>query len=182
MKGFTVFKDGIFFCCLNPQQVCIRHLLTPCLDASRLILPLSSPLSIFLFISAVAPTVKIIPPQGILREGDSLSLTCSVTGNPLWVHTNVFVSLSLSFRFVRGWFWWMWKLVWSSVSTCALKTNHLNWSCKSGFRLLTIQSDYDGSQSGWIITAGKNQHLDVTPFLFPARSNYLSLSPAASSH
>lgn len=30
-----------------------------------------------------APTVKIIPPQGILREGDSLSLTCSVTGNPL---------------------------------------------------------------------------------------------------
>uniref|UniRef100_A0A8C1ZX65 Cell adhesion molecule 4 n=1 Tax=Cyprinus carpio TaxID=7962 RepID=A0A8C1ZX65_CYPCA len=30
-----------------------------------------------------APTVKIIPPQGILREGDSLSLTCSVSGNPL---------------------------------------------------------------------------------------------------
>ncbi|XP_017557536.1 cell adhesion molecule 4 isoform X1 [Pygocentrus nattereri] len=30
-----------------------------------------------------APTVRIIPPQGILREGDSLSLTCSVTGNPL---------------------------------------------------------------------------------------------------
>ncbi|XP_073703415.1 cell adhesion molecule 4 isoform X2 [Garra rufa] len=30
-----------------------------------------------------APTVKIIPPQGILREGDSLSLTCAVTGNPL---------------------------------------------------------------------------------------------------
>ncbi|XP_056330897.1 cell adhesion molecule 4 isoform X2 [Danio aesculapii] len=30
-----------------------------------------------------APTVKIVPPQGILREGDSLSLTCSVTGNPL---------------------------------------------------------------------------------------------------
>ncbi|XP_016376138.1 cell adhesion molecule 4-like isoform X2 [Sinocyclocheilus rhinocerous] len=30
-----------------------------------------------------APTVKIIPPQGILREGDSLSLTCSITGNPL---------------------------------------------------------------------------------------------------
>ncbi|KAM4601505.1 cell adhesion molecule 4, partial [Polymixia lowei] len=31
----------------------------------------------------VAPTVRIIPPSGILREGDSLSLTCSVTGNPL---------------------------------------------------------------------------------------------------
>uniref|UniRef100_A0A3P8Z019 Ig-like domain-containing protein n=1 Tax=Esox lucius TaxID=8010 RepID=A0A3P8Z019_ESOLU len=30
-----------------------------------------------------APTVRIIPPPGILREGDSLSLTCSVTGNPL---------------------------------------------------------------------------------------------------
>ncbi|XP_064155710.1 cell adhesion molecule 4 isoform X2 [Anguilla rostrata] len=30
-----------------------------------------------------APTVKIIPPPGILREGDSLSLFCSVTGNPL---------------------------------------------------------------------------------------------------
>ncbi|TSL40949.1 Cell adhesion molecule 4 [Bagarius yarrelli] len=30
-----------------------------------------------------APTVRISPPQGILREGDSLSLTCSVTGNPL---------------------------------------------------------------------------------------------------
>ncbi|KAK7887284.1 hypothetical protein WMY93_026905 [Mugilogobius chulae] len=30
-----------------------------------------------------APTVRIIPPTGILREGDSLSLTCSVTGNPL---------------------------------------------------------------------------------------------------
>uniref|UniRef100_A0A8C6TGA2 Cell adhesion molecule 4 n=1 Tax=Neogobius melanostomus TaxID=47308 RepID=A0A8C6TGA2_9GOBI len=30
-----------------------------------------------------APTVKIVPPTGILREGDSLSLTCSVTGNPL---------------------------------------------------------------------------------------------------
>ncbi|XP_036449255.1 cell adhesion molecule 4 isoform X3 [Colossoma macropomum] len=30
-----------------------------------------------------APTVRIIPPQGILREGDSLSLTCSVNGNPL---------------------------------------------------------------------------------------------------
>uniref|UniRef100_A0A9J8DI69 Ig-like domain-containing protein n=1 Tax=Cyprinus carpio carpio TaxID=630221 RepID=A0A9J8DI69_CYPCA len=30
-----------------------------------------------------APTVKIIPPQGILQEGDYLSLTCSVTGNPL---------------------------------------------------------------------------------------------------
>uniref|UniRef100_A0A8B9KBZ1 Cell adhesion molecule 4 n=1 Tax=Astyanax mexicanus TaxID=7994 RepID=A0A8B9KBZ1_ASTMX len=30
-----------------------------------------------------APTVRIIPPQGILREGDSLSLTCSATGNPL---------------------------------------------------------------------------------------------------
>ncbi|XP_052000462.1 cell adhesion molecule 4-like isoform X3 [Xyrauchen texanus] len=30
-----------------------------------------------------APTVKIIPPQGILREGDSLSLICSVTGNPI---------------------------------------------------------------------------------------------------
>ncbi|XP_057195493.1 cell adhesion molecule 4 isoform X3 [Triplophysa rosa] len=40
-----------------------------------------------------APTVKIIPPQGILREGDSLSLTCSVTGNPLprdiqWTRVN----------------------------------------------------------------------------------------------
>uniref|UniRef100_A0A672FG78 Ig-like domain-containing protein n=1 Tax=Salarias fasciatus TaxID=181472 RepID=A0A672FG78_SALFA len=30
-----------------------------------------------------APTVRIVPPTGILREGDSLSLTCSVTGNPL---------------------------------------------------------------------------------------------------
>ncbi|XP_035019108.1 cell adhesion molecule 4 isoform X3 [Hippoglossus stenolepis] len=30
-----------------------------------------------------APTVRIIPPSGILREGDSLTLTCSVTGNPL---------------------------------------------------------------------------------------------------
>ncbi|XP_029695338.1 cell adhesion molecule 4-like isoform X4 [Takifugu rubripes] len=30
-----------------------------------------------------APTVRILPPSGILREGDSLSLTCSVTGNPL---------------------------------------------------------------------------------------------------
>nr|XP_043889384.1 cell adhesion molecule 4 isoform X3 [Solea senegalensis] len=30
-----------------------------------------------------APTVRIVPPPGILREGDSLSLTCSVTGNPL---------------------------------------------------------------------------------------------------
>uniref|UniRef100_A0A4W5LFT8 Cell adhesion molecule 4 n=1 Tax=Hucho hucho TaxID=62062 RepID=A0A4W5LFT8_9TELE len=30
-----------------------------------------------------APTVRIIPPPGILREGDSLSLTCSITGNPL---------------------------------------------------------------------------------------------------
>lgn len=56
------------------------------------------PLSIFLFISAVAPTVKIIPPQGILREGDSLSLTCSVTGNPLWVYKSacVFFFLNVS--------------------------------------------------------------------------------------
>ncbi|XP_074510997.1 cell adhesion molecule 4 isoform X7 [Sebastes fasciatus] len=30
-----------------------------------------------------APTVRIVPPSGILREGDSLILTCSVTGNPL---------------------------------------------------------------------------------------------------
>ncbi|XP_031432909.1 cell adhesion molecule 4 isoform X2 [Clupea harengus] len=30
-----------------------------------------------------APTVKITPPQGIMREGDSLTLTCTVTGNPL---------------------------------------------------------------------------------------------------
>ncbi|XP_028326232.1 cell adhesion molecule 4 isoform X2 [Gouania willdenowi] len=30
-----------------------------------------------------APTVRIVPPSGILREGDSLSLMCSVTGNPL---------------------------------------------------------------------------------------------------
>ncbi|XP_076136140.1 cell adhesion molecule 4 isoform X1 [Alosa pseudoharengus] len=30
-----------------------------------------------------APTVKITPPPGILREGDSLTLTCTVTGNPL---------------------------------------------------------------------------------------------------
>lgn len=29
-----------------------------------------------------APTVRIVPPAGILREGDSLTLTCSVTGNP----------------------------------------------------------------------------------------------------
>lgn len=33
-----------------------------------------------------APMVRIIPPTGILREGDSLSLTCSVTGNPLPVN------------------------------------------------------------------------------------------------
>ncbi|XP_049587656.1 cell adhesion molecule 4 isoform X5 [Syngnathus scovelli] len=30
-----------------------------------------------------APTVRIIPPTGILREGDSLSLSCSVVANPL---------------------------------------------------------------------------------------------------
>ncbi|XP_017271069.1 cell adhesion molecule 4 isoform X2 [Kryptolebias marmoratus] len=30
-----------------------------------------------------APTARIVPPSGILREGDSLSLTCSITGNPL---------------------------------------------------------------------------------------------------
>ncbi|XP_066575434.1 cell adhesion molecule 4 isoform X2 [Amia ocellicauda] len=30
-----------------------------------------------------SPTVRIIPPPGVLREGDPLSLTCSVTGNPL---------------------------------------------------------------------------------------------------
>ncbi|XP_030605394.1 cell adhesion molecule 4 isoform X2 [Archocentrus centrarchus] len=30
-----------------------------------------------------APTVRIVPPSGILREGDSLTLTCSITGNPL---------------------------------------------------------------------------------------------------
>ncbi|KAJ1214836.1 hypothetical protein NDU88_002447 [Pleurodeles waltl] len=30
-----------------------------------------------------APTVKIIPSQVVLREGDNLGLTCSVTGNPL---------------------------------------------------------------------------------------------------
>ncbi|KAG5842916.1 hypothetical protein ANANG_G00182830 [Anguilla anguilla] len=30
-----------------------------------------------------APTVHIEPPASILREGDSLTLTCSVTGNPL---------------------------------------------------------------------------------------------------
>ncbi|XP_061632266.1 cell adhesion molecule 4 isoform X2 [Phyllopteryx taeniolatus] len=30
-----------------------------------------------------APTVRIIPPAGILREGDSLSLSCSVVANPL---------------------------------------------------------------------------------------------------
>lgn len=30
-----------------------------------------------------APTVRILSPTGILREGDSLSLTCSITGNPL---------------------------------------------------------------------------------------------------
>ncbi|KAF6716586.1 Cell adhesion molecule 4 [Oryzias melastigma] len=33
-----------------------------------------------------APTVRIISPLGILREGDSLTLTCSVTGNPLPRH------------------------------------------------------------------------------------------------
>ncbi|XP_078789755.1 cell adhesion molecule 4 isoform X9 [Oryzias latipes] len=33
-----------------------------------------------------APTVRIIYPLGILREGDSLTLTCSVTGNPLPRH------------------------------------------------------------------------------------------------
>ncbi|XP_029116019.1 cell adhesion molecule 4 isoform X6 [Scleropages formosus] len=30
-----------------------------------------------------APTVRIVPPPGILREGDSLTLTCSVSGNPV---------------------------------------------------------------------------------------------------
>lgn len=30
-----------------------------------------------------APVVRIVPPAGIMREGDSLVLTCSVTGNPL---------------------------------------------------------------------------------------------------
>ncbi|KAM9806161.1 cell adhesion molecule 4 isoform X1 [Syngnathus typhle] len=30
-----------------------------------------------------APTVRIVPPTGILREGDSLSLSCSVVANPL---------------------------------------------------------------------------------------------------
>uniref|UniRef100_A0A8C5C0S8 Cell adhesion molecule 4 n=1 Tax=Gadus morhua TaxID=8049 RepID=A0A8C5C0S8_GADMO len=30
-----------------------------------------------------APTVSIVPPPGILREGDSLSLNCAVTGNPM---------------------------------------------------------------------------------------------------
>ncbi|XP_057689320.1 cell adhesion molecule 4 isoform X1 [Corythoichthys intestinalis] len=30
-----------------------------------------------------APTVRIIPPPGILREGDSLILSCSVVANPL---------------------------------------------------------------------------------------------------
>ncbi|XP_019949023.1 cell adhesion molecule 4 isoform X2 [Paralichthys olivaceus] len=30
-----------------------------------------------------APTVRIVPPTGILREGDSLTLSCSVNGNPL---------------------------------------------------------------------------------------------------
>ncbi|KAG7216897.1 hypothetical protein INR49_001551 [Caranx melampygus] len=30
-----------------------------------------------------APTVRIVPPSGILREGDSLTLMCSVSGNPL---------------------------------------------------------------------------------------------------
>ncbi|XP_076827372.1 cell adhesion molecule 4 [Brachyhypopomus gauderio] len=30
-----------------------------------------------------APTVRITPPLGILREGDSLSLSCLVTGNPM---------------------------------------------------------------------------------------------------
>lgn len=45
---------------------------------------------LFLFcLSIVAPTVRISPPQGILREGDSLSLTCFVTGNPLWVCIHV---------------------------------------------------------------------------------------------
>lgn len=34
-------------------------------------------------LSPVAPTVRIVPPPGILREGDSLSLVCLVTGNPL---------------------------------------------------------------------------------------------------
>uniref|UniRef100_A0A3B3CE90 Cell adhesion molecule 4 n=1 Tax=Oryzias melastigma TaxID=30732 RepID=A0A3B3CE90_ORYME len=33
-----------------------------------------------------APTVRIVSPLGILREGDSLTLTCSVTGNPLPRH------------------------------------------------------------------------------------------------
>lgn len=37
----------------------------------------------FLCFSTVAPTVRIVSPTGILREGDSLSLTCSITGNPL---------------------------------------------------------------------------------------------------
>nr|XP_033818625.1 cell adhesion molecule 4 isoform X1 [Geotrypetes seraphini] len=30
-----------------------------------------------------SPTVKIQPSQGVLREGDSLMLTCAMTGNPL---------------------------------------------------------------------------------------------------
>lgn len=40
------------------------------------------PVSVFVS-PTVAPSVRIVPPPGILREGDSLSLTCSVTGNPL---------------------------------------------------------------------------------------------------
>lgn len=33
-----------------------------------------------------------------------------------------------------------------------------------------------------VITVGKHQHLDVTPFLFPALSNYLSLSLSGGEH
>lgn len=42
-----------------------------------------SPTGICFCLPTVAPSVRIVPPSGILREGDSLSLTCSVTGNPL---------------------------------------------------------------------------------------------------
>ena len=40
--------------------------------------PLTSPPS-----TPDAPTARIHPSQSVLREGDTLVLTCAVTGNPL---------------------------------------------------------------------------------------------------
>lgn len=136
------------------------------------------PVCIFLFISAVAPTVKIVPPQGILREGDSLSLTCSVTGNPLWVYKSavcVFF-LSASVRLRVGDSWWMWRRVWSSVSTCALRTNHLNWSHKSSFYLVTIQTAYRGSSECSFITVEQSYMREYSHGSVLCSSSFASLS------